>query len=305
MHCSTSRTNLLQRRNIFRHFSSSLLTWGHSPSVFMTTPLASKLCQTELGLALPLHRASAKRANLRVSVRSHPGHMWSIGSWKGWLHKQAQSRDWWLPLAIDPLISEVQSPFHFLRTFWIPGGVASGMYLQLIKSDPSCKSPASSNKQVLPCDQPSPPILSFEPVTMHSCPWGCGARFHISLVCKGFFFYDKKFKHQDSLQKSRRSVEPTVLELRAFCQMDPEATSMPAGFGGCRDRRGVHVYMLLRGETRQDGLTPPLLFLFHIIWKERLFGNTVLTRDFIRRVRYWLTSINSEKGLVRARGSLS
>lgn len=44
------------------------------------------------------------------------------------------------------------------------------MYLQLIKSDPSCKSPASSNKQAIPCDQPSPPILSFEPVTVHSCP---------------------------------------------------------------------------------------------------------------------------------------
>lgn len=157
---------------------------------------------------------------------------------------------------IDPLISEVQSHPPLLRTFWIPGGVASGMYLQLIKSDPSCKSPASSNKQVLPCDQPSPPILSSEPVTMHSCPQGCQARFQISLVCKGFFFYDKKIQTAGLRKKSRRTVEPIVLELRAFCEMDLEATWMPAGFGGCRYPRGVHVYVLLRGGDQAGWAVP-------------------------------------------------
>lgn len=53
MRCSASRANLLQRRNVFRHFSSSLLTLGHGPSVFfMTTALAPEICQMELGLAV-------------------------------------------------------------------------------------------------------------------------------------------------------------------------------------------------------------------------------------------------------------
>lgn len=53
MHCSTSRANLLRRRNVFRRFSSSLLTLGHGPSVFfMTTVLAPEICQMELGLAV-------------------------------------------------------------------------------------------------------------------------------------------------------------------------------------------------------------------------------------------------------------
>lgn len=134
-----------------------------------------------------------------VFVRSNWGHMWPNGNWKGWFSKQAQSGDWRQPLVMEPLISEVRSRPHFLRTHWIPGGVALGMCLLLIKGDLSCDSPASSNKQVLPCPRLTSLVLSFEPVTMPFGPRGCQARFRISLVCTGFFFYDKKFKHQDSL----------------------------------------------------------------------------------------------------------
>ena len=244
-------------------FSSSLPTSGHGLSVFfMTTVLASEICQMELGLAALLCRAPAKGSKLHISTLSHWGHMWPVGNWRaGYTNKL--SGDWWPPLAMDPLISEVQSRPHFWRIYWIPGGVASGMYLQPIKGDPSHKSPASSNKQVLPCDQPSPPILSFELVTMHSCPRGCQARFQISLVCEGFFFYDeKKIKYHNSLWERQENHRADCSWVEGIFQDGPQGHMDACWLWRQWISSWTSCVCAFKGETRQDGLCPPLLFPF-------------------------------------------
>ena len=126
------------------------------------------------------------------------------------------------------------------------------MYVQLIKGDPSCNSPASSNKQVLPCVWPESPVLSFEPVTMDFCLRGCQARFQISRARTAFFFGNKTSEHQNSLLD--KAGEPQRLPAL-------EAAGIRAG--------APRLY-LLRG--RGGPSPPPLLAPFH---PHRLEGEAI------------------------------
>lgn len=87
------------------------------------------------------------------------------------------------------------------------------MCLQLRKGDLSCHSPASSNKQVLPCDLrhlPPPCPLNLVPCTF--APGGHKARFLISLVCTDFSFMIKIQTSEPLTGLSRRTLEPATLK---------------------------------------------------------------------------------------------